>query len=292
MNKTRQLKTRPISPRASTRGVPSSVRAARRGGFTLIEILVVLVIASLLTAIVVSGFSSVSANNRRISCQTNMTQIYAALRLYAADADGKFPYYGGKDSDMQTQGSGAKGGRGIGLSALYTFPDASYGDDALGAAKDDNNPKNVKPVEVYLRKVGALHCPADDDETHTSLFGTVSSGVTAYNEDYLSYQVVDTDFGNEQTYKTTRVDGIPTTPEGKRQLLTYAGTDPDNKPLSRTPPTNTVVTWCKWHRNQGNGRDIVLFYDGSVQSIDPTQDDPNGGPTPLETWKRVPKPIQ
>lgn len=286
MNKSTHRKTWPISRRASTRNTRFHARTARRGGFTLVEILVVLVIAALLMAIVVSGFSSVSANNRRVSCQTNMTQIYAALRLYAADADGKFPYYGGKDGAMQTDTSGL---RGIGLWALYTFP-SNASSDKLGAAKDDGNPKNVKPVEVYLRKVGALHCPADDDKTHISLFGTVTGNVTEYNEKYLSYQVTDDDFGNTQTYKTTRVNGTPTNADDKRQLLTYASATAVTS-LSRTPPTDTVVTWCKWHRNSGNKRDIVLFYDGSVQSIDPTQDNPTGG-APLETWKRVPKPIQ
>ena len=289
MNKSTHRKTGTISRHASTRNARCHVRAARRGGFTLIEILVVLVIAALIMAIVVSGFSSVSANNRRVSCQTNMTQLYAALRLYAADADGKFPYYGGKDKDMQTDTSDL---RGIGLWALYTFPSNASSDKLAPAKNDNSNPlpnDKPKPVEVYLRKAGALHCPADDDAADISMFGTESGGVTPYNENYLSYQTIDTDFGNTQTYKTTRVDGVPTNADDKRQLLTYRNA---TDPLPRTPPTNTVITWCKWHRNQGNGRDIVLFYDGSVQSIDSKQDDPSGGATPLETWKRVPKPIQ
>lgn len=276
----------------------ASTRARRRGGFTLIEILVVLVIATLISGIIVSGFSSISASNRRTTCQTNMTQIYSALRLYAADADGQFPYYGGKDSTPQDDASNNSDGRGIGLWALYTFPSNADADD-LGDAKDDANPKNVKPIEVYLRKAGAFHCPSDEDKTHISMFGTPSGATTPYNENYLSYQVTDPgpDPENplptgEQTYKTTRVDGIPPSTataaekaKAKRQLLTYDDSTPPVL-VTRTPPADTVVTWCPWHRNEGRKRDIVLFYDGSIQSLDRVQDDGSEG------WKRVPKKIE
>lgn len=267
----------------------ASTRARRRGGFTLIEILVVLVIATLISGIIVSGFSSISASNRRTTCQTNMTQIYSALRLYAADADGQFPYYGGKDSTPQDDASNNSDGRGIGLWALYTFP-SNADADKLGDAKDDDNPKNVKPLEVYLRKAGALHCPADDADDHISMFGTVTGNVTEYNENYLSYQVADPDNG-EQTYKTTRVDGVPTNAADKRQLLTYDDSIPPVL-VTRTSPADTVVTWCPWHRNEGRKRDIVLFYDGSIQSIEQKQDDPNGGSALLEDWKRVPNKVE
>jgi prepilin-type N-terminal cleavage/methylation domain-containing protein len=265
----------------------ASTRARRRSGFTLIEIMVVLVIAAIISSIIVAGFSSLTSGNRRTQCQTNMSQIYAALRLYAAD-EGAFPPYGGDTAVMQNDDTdGASDGRGIGLWALYTFPRKDYDTpansdpDKISYAKDENNPRNVMPIETYLRKVNALHCPSDKDGDRKSPFLAESGGITEFNPGFLSYQLKDPDSG-QQTYKTVRVVSPSSDPDKLRQLQSF-----DDAP--RTPPTDTVVFWCPWHRDEGRDRDIVLFYDGSIQSIDRKQDNPkSGGPSPLEDWHRVP----
>ena len=65
---------------------------ARRRAFTLIEILVVIAIIGLLAAIIFPTFILVREKARRTSCVSNLKQIGAAMEMYKADYDGRFPY--------------------------------------------------------------------------------------------------------------------------------------------------------------------------------------------------------
>lgn len=256
---------------------------ARRGGFTLIEITVVLAIAAVVTAITVGGFKELGASNKRITCQTNLVQIYQACRLYAADEGGSFPYYDPEHARNTTTEN-------IGLWSLYTFsktPELVNDLPSVGA----------KPVDRYLRSVKTLHCPADAD--NASLYSDDSK--LEYNQKYLSYQTTDT---IKVLPGNTTVD-VPTyqpivmakpatsdaeaTNKWKRQLLPYDTLNPstNSTPNRRLPAEDTIVTWCKWHYVQG-GRayDNVLFYDGSVQLL-PREQDVNG--VTLTGRDRVPK---
>jgi len=66
-------------------------RPARHGAFTLGELMVVIAIAAIVTGMTLSGYRSVADGNERVSCQTNLTQIYSALQLYGKDHDGFYP---------------------------------------------------------------------------------------------------------------------------------------------------------------------------------------------------------
>jgi prepilin-type N-terminal cleavage/methylation domain-containing protein len=238
----------------STRLAITGHRPAR-SAFTLIEILVVLAIASIVTAISVGGFKAMRDGNQRTSCQTNLVQIYQACRMYAADEGGKFPYY-----NFSTTNNCSTAPRGTGLWMLYTFPSSSNY-NAIG--------NTDAPIERYIRSAKVLHCPEDYAADHKQLF----LNSTNYNPDYLSYQTCDDGVPTYTSVRTTATSDSTWT----RQLLSLNG----STPVPRLPVADTVVTWCPWHRGQRK-MDNVLFYDGSVQIL-PVESSPQGN------WQREPK---
>jgi prepilin-type N-terminal cleavage/methylation domain-containing protein len=250
-------------------------QATRHGAFTMVELMVVITIAAVITAMTVGGYRSVAEGNQRVSCQTNLTQIYQALRLYSNDYDGFFPAY---DPTSAT-------GKGLGLWALYAKQSNSSPDQPADLGETFLlNPQQEKPFAIYLRSRKQLHCPAD---TENESWTTTDAG-NMINTSFLSYQVQD---GATWTYQPWRgVSGSDW--RVKRQLLRYNS----GNLILRSPLDNTVVTWCKWHRG-AREIDNVLFYDGTVRRIPKEQENPTaltqreiGEPTVLQDWTRKPAP--
>lgn len=235
------------------RNVGRQFRANSPGGFSLTELLLAISILAFLTAITVGTLKSMGAGNRRVSCSTNLTAIYQALRLYRLE-EGAYPRFDPSAADP-----------GPGLWALFTF----YHDpDNPGAGRLPTS----APKTGYLNTPRALHCPEDRD--HSTYTNPVSGREDHYYDNgptdtYLSYQVQD---GSEYTYQPDRGSAA-----GSRQLHP-AGSDP-----SFHPAANTVVTWCKWHRDRSKPRDydLVLFLDGQVDFL-PRPDITTAG------WQRLP----
>jgi prepilin-type N-terminal cleavage/methylation domain-containing protein len=258
---------------------------SRRQGFTLVELMVVIAIGAMLLAITLGGYRSIATGNQRVSCQTNLTQIYAALRQYSSDYDGFAPYY-----NPTTLRSGE---RGLGLWALYAMPqNGSFRDPASPSSSNANNllPGGLKkPIGLYLRNYKQMHCPVDfDNEERFDANGE-------FIQAYFSYQGLDdrgdTNASNdEQTYQSSRVLDA-TNRYFDRQLLRYTSAAADAQPRSqRSPADNTVVTWCRWHRFQ-RPIDNVLFYDGVVRPTPVEQSNPapvTGEPATLVGWIRKP----
>lgn len=64
--------------------------AARRGGFTLVELLVVIGIIALLIAILMPALSTAREHARRIKCVSNIRQLSMAWLMYANENKGRF----------------------------------------------------------------------------------------------------------------------------------------------------------------------------------------------------------
>ncbi len=247
-------------------------------GFTLIELVVVLAIMVLVTSITLGAFRSLTENNQRTACQTNLSQIYQGLRLYMADQDGQAPPFN-PNANPKAMPPEKKN---IGLWNLWTYPSSTDADKIATVG--------LAPTARYLRSTKLLHCPADSEPGATLRPNPGDLYVDAtkqdYNPDFLSYQMFATDhvYSTEdtssditadtkaQTYLPTRVTSA-TDPQFKRQLRqpdpTSTKTPPDF--LKRPPLDSTIVTWCRHHRDSRD-YDNVLFFDGSVQLIPREQD--------------------
>lgn len=64
---------------------------AKRSGFTLVEMLIVIAVIALLAAIMFPVFARARENARRASCQSNLKQIGLGIHQYAQDYDGRLP---------------------------------------------------------------------------------------------------------------------------------------------------------------------------------------------------------
>ena len=261
-----------------------------RSAFTVVELMVVLAIIALLSAITLGIVSSLREGGKRGTCQTNLNQIYGAMRLYSQDFDGQFPYFNpaGGPTSPQTPGGGLVLPRtpadGLGLWALYAYPPGAANGDCNGLPTKTGDPLKDAPLAAYLKSPRVFHCPNDDVPkvdacTSTPIgsaqldFDPTGSGVRRLNPFFLSYQTTD-DAPTTPTYTLFRGDGV------KRQLRFYHDDGTGIKTPERRSPDQTVVTWCRFHRHLNadgttkagdNSLDNVLFLDGSVQSIRVTQ---------------------
>ena len=64
---------------------------APRRGFTLVELLVVIVITAILVALLLTALANARAKGKRIACLNNMRQVGTAVILYGAESLGRLP---------------------------------------------------------------------------------------------------------------------------------------------------------------------------------------------------------
>lgn len=111
----------------------------RRQGFTLIEIMVIIMIATVLVTLVFATSRRVMARANEARCAHNLRSLYQGFMLYANDYNGKLPF-GRRDPDVPDINSSYYGGQ--------------YGKEFKAYIPGGNPGANTGYAEPYL-------CPSD-----------------------------------------------------------------------------------------------------------------------------------
>ena len=125
--------------------MPPTVRTAAQRGFTLVELLIVVIILAILAAIVIPQFSSATTDTQEAALDSNLGGLRNAIELYKAQHatyPGAVATNGG--TCTATKGTAAAAGAQAFLDHMLMYSDASGNACSLGDATYKYGP--------YLRK--------------------------------------------------------------------------------------------------------------------------------------------
>jgi prepilin-type N-terminal cleavage/methylation domain-containing protein len=256
---------------ALSRFVP--MRSARRGAFTLIELLIVIAIIGLLAAILFPAFKRAQEGGYQANCASNLKQIYQAVELYRQDEKiypASLAVLLPKD-DLMANPNGATAnveGQACDTTAL-TCPNASGtghfkgGKDGLICADDDSDP-------TYIR---SSYGDISTDIT-TAMTGADKTDMGRYVWNYWGYRAADvtanctatdisgcagTAYQTEDPAYIAQFQAYATAATPDRRWLVNPAQpyDATNNPVApaklprlanRFAPTSTIITHCVYHR--------------------------------------------
>lgn len=214
----------------------------------MIELLTVIAVIGILAAIIFPVMGVARERARQTQCITNMNEIARALKLFKND-NGRYP---------PSLGGYAESGKPF---------DAARADSYLFGRE-------------YISAAKTFHCPNDRFQDPTAVAPDPLGGTNLIG--------LDRPGGNLYMYDSydMQTPSYSSSPQ-PRYVLAWADT-PNDVPVSdpalrdeaferqlkfRTPPDNTVVTWCSYHRGgdqnpaRSGAQDLVLFLDGHVDRI-------------------------
>ena len=209
------------------------------GGFTLVELLVVIAVISLLIAIMLPSLRKARAQAKMVVCGANLNQLGLAISTYANEHEGQIP-------------------RGPTCGGPFDFTCAKVATNQLwiGEGNPDHPLSYNGPgalFEGYAPVPKVFYCPADDNRNMVEELPKISTADDAYG-----------------SYTYRQLDQLP----GPRNLgvLSDLGTNEIGGVKVRVEAlamdTNSLGPGSFRHTNHKTLRVNVLYRDGAVQTFD------------------------
>jgi prepilin-type N-terminal cleavage/methylation domain-containing protein len=280
----------------------------KKRAFTLIELLTVMAIIALLSAIIFPVFARVKLNAHKSGDMSAMNSIRSAIQLYRDDQGGYPPQLLGYISPYDYQ-------NGVTVVPANVYRGSLYPKriDSLDTLKGSLNrsapslmvpaawpqvdPRGVAPI-LDLNGDGIIN-PSDDLPNARQLYGSTYAGSPSYflNDPAATpninasasttdtvvgrfYAVSGYDVGPAKYSNGTVVNELHYTLFWTNFSIALGGSaldDPRQLGYS-DPPDTTVVTWNTYYRDytnnfltNGGSKDIVLFLGGSARALDSKQ---------------------
>jgi len=238
--------------------------SASRKGFSLVELLTVIAIIAILASIIFPVMGLVGNRARMNKCVTQLHEIGVAVQMFKQD-NRQYP-------DI------------LGIPA-----DGVHGCDVV---RPNTTPATGLFPE-YLKSFKLYHCPMSRiiDTMATVTYNPTGTGnILGYS--YNSYDFYKLQDGSIQQHYTKSWVDTPAN-VGVDPNLPVTGDNDELKQRDferqlkfRTPPDDTVVTWCSWHEVASgglpSGKAPVLFLDGHVDAL-------NAGDVETQKWRVPPK---
>lgn len=220
----------------------------KKRGFSLVEMLVVLGIIALLSAILLPIFKGLRESVYKHQCISNLQKLYHAIKMYYLDT-GTYPENRITLSD----------GRQMDLGLLSLHSPQLVGLVVAGLEHQPVDPQLAKSIisrkGIYPVFANEFHCPANIQHPEPLI---EAGGSYFIDPLYFNYNSFDPQLGI-LTYERVRTPN-QADPNFNKQL--YA----------KEPLSSTVITWCWTHREfnpdgtpKFGSKDIVLFLDGHTE---------------------------
>ena len=156
--------------------------SAPRRAFTLIEILVVIAIIGILSAILFPVFGRARENGRKTACLSNMKQLGIAFQQYQQDSRGKYPLAANFQAWAPGYGHWVTGTAGDDQS--LAAPEAANGDFPYNTGKQADVTQGA--LFPYVKSTAVYICPSNRDGKDKRLTYSMNCAVSGLSSSRIT----------------------------------------------------------------------------------------------------------